>query len=267
MLRKSTRKGGFTLYELVLVVTVLVVLAAIIKPALTMARGSAHSTFCKSRLGDWGKAYQDYLFDNDEKFHNGDSLSSRSCEDMWMMSLKKYIDDDNEMMFCPSATETADAGGQFPNRAWELKLDKYYLPVHKAKFAQGSYCLNWWVNNAGGDNYSSYYWRTAQVNDAENIPVLADGGDYSASVYDDGKHYRPCSTAIDENMSSDLFDCHANINRFLMQRHGNSVNTLFMDWSVRDVPLFDLWSLNWHKGYEPISKDNANWQWPEWMNE
>ncbi len=256
---------GFTLIELLITVGIIVFLASIITPALTMARDGANSAMCRSRLNEWGKAYGQYLLERNDKFHKGDSVLSKSSDDLWVKALSPYIKD-KKVLFCPQATQTETEGGRLPNMAWELSQDPYYKTLHEEGLGKGSYCLNWWVNNAeGSGNASGYYWRSSQSSDAKKIPVLADGGDYTASVYSSGKNYKPTPVAIDANMSERTFKCYDNITRFLMNRHSGEINVLFMDWSVRSTPLTELWELNWHKGYKPVSYENASWQWPGWI--
>lgn len=257
-------RRGFTIVELLITVGIIILLASVITPALTMARDGANSAMCKSRLNSWGKAYEQYLFDHNDKFHKGDSAASRTCDDIWMKALSPYIKD-RKIMFCPQATLTESEGGKLPNMAWELKTDKYNLPLHKEGLAKGSYCLNWWVNDVDGGSGVGLYWRNSQGSDVKNIPVLADGGNYTACVYSSDKDYNPSPVAINAETSMAAFSRSTNINRFLMDRHGNEINVLFMDWSVRSVPLIELWGLNWHRGYKPITRDNAQWSWPAWL--
>ncbi len=258
---------GFTLVELIVVLVVLSIAAFVITPAISLAREVAGSSICKSRLNSWSKAYSQYLMEHNDRYHRGDTKSSRSCRDMWMMALEPYISD-KSIMFCPESSGTAQEGGVLPTMAWQLKADSYYDQVRDAGMDKGSYCLNFWVNDADSSGSgTSFFWRNSQASDARNIPVLADGGEYTAGVYDDGKDYLPSSEPIDKNMSAHTFGYRKNINKYLLKRHGNSINVLFMDGSVRSVMLMDLWSLNWHKGYKPLSTDNASWQWPKWIQE
>jgi prepilin-type processing-associated H-X9-DG protein len=58
--------------------------------------------------------------------------------------------------------------------------------------------------------------------------------------------------------------------QFCIDRHNGSVNGLFMDNSVREAGLKELWTLKWHRFF----KTDGDWttaggctpdMWPEWM--
>jgi hypothetical protein len=38
---------------------------------------------------------------------------------------------------------------------------------------------------------------------------------------------------------------------FAIDRHNGSNNHLFLDWTVRSVDIKELWTLKWHKEYDP----------------
>ncbi len=48
--------------------------------------------------------------------------------------------------------------------------------------------------------------------------------------------------------------------RVCTNRHTGRVNILFMDWSIREVRLKELWRLKWHRAFVPTEP-----QWPEWI--
>ena len=56
---------GMTLLEVLVVVALLVVLAALLLPALAQAKGKAHRVDCLSRLKQWGGAFHSFAEDNE----------------------------------------------------------------------------------------------------------------------------------------------------------------------------------------------------------
>ena len=56
---------GMTLLEVLVVVALLVVLAALLLPALAQAKGKAHRVDCLSRLKQWGGAFYSFAEDNE----------------------------------------------------------------------------------------------------------------------------------------------------------------------------------------------------------
>jgi prepilin-type N-terminal cleavage/methylation domain-containing protein/prepilin-type processing-associated H-X9-DG protein len=62
------RNDGFTLVELLVVISVIGLLMGILLPALGKARGSAYRTYCMSNLRQIGIAFRSYLDDNRDIF-------------------------------------------------------------------------------------------------------------------------------------------------------------------------------------------------------
>src|SRR5450432_146622 len=61
---KPSRRHAFTLVELLVVIAVIAVLAALIFPAVGLSKEKAHSIQCISNLHQWGLAYRMYADDN-----------------------------------------------------------------------------------------------------------------------------------------------------------------------------------------------------------
>ena len=59
-----SRSKGFTLVELLVVITIIIVLAALIFPIVTMVRSKANATKCIHNLRGWGIAIRGYASDN-----------------------------------------------------------------------------------------------------------------------------------------------------------------------------------------------------------
>lgn len=65
---RSFPMGGFTLVELLVVIGIISLLAAIILPVFATVRESGRKTVCQSNLRQIGMAYALYAQDNDDKF-------------------------------------------------------------------------------------------------------------------------------------------------------------------------------------------------------
>ena len=59
---------GFTLVELLVVISIIALLIAILLPALSAARGSARQVICASNTGQQGQAWTNYLIEHKETF-------------------------------------------------------------------------------------------------------------------------------------------------------------------------------------------------------
>ena len=64
MCQRRRNRAGFSLGELMVVIAIVCLLAAIMLPSLTRARSEAHLTSCVQNLRTMGGAYQSYLADH-----------------------------------------------------------------------------------------------------------------------------------------------------------------------------------------------------------
>lgn len=62
------RQAGFTLIEMLIVIAIIAILAALLFPVMTIARGKGRRTQCISNMRQMGQALQMYLADHDELF-------------------------------------------------------------------------------------------------------------------------------------------------------------------------------------------------------
>jgi|WetSurMetagenome_2_1015567.scaffolds.fasta_scaffold75369_1 prepilin-type N-terminal cleavage/methylation domain-containing protein len=64
----TARRGGFTLVELLVVITIIAILVALLFPIIGAAINSAKETVCRNNMGQLAKVIQAYADDNDGAF-------------------------------------------------------------------------------------------------------------------------------------------------------------------------------------------------------
>jgi prepilin-type N-terminal cleavage/methylation domain-containing protein/prepilin-type processing-associated H-X9-DG protein len=234
------KQQGFTLVELLVVISIIALLMAILAPSLQQARKQAKAVVCMSNLHQWSLAWSMYAQENDGSYFG---------YDMFWGPLRPYYKD-REMHFCPMATRTPDDTGWYlgdPFSSWEYGN------------SYGSYGMNGYFHNPaigilGGHGALKDHWKGPYVKGAANVPLFLD------SNWVDG-----WPEPTDEPPEFDgQFDWgfSNNMRRYCVNRHNGVVNGLFADFSVRKIGLKQLWKLKWHRNYD-ISYPAPVW--PDWM--
>jgi len=85
------RNGGFTLIEMLVVISIIGVLMGLLLPAVMQTRGSARRTLCANNLHNLGVAYQSYI---------GKVGRSMSAFD-WRHTVLPEIEDNKSFLVCP----------------------------------------------------------------------------------------------------------------------------------------------------------------------
>lgn len=99
---KPTRSAasGFTLVEILIVIAIIVLLAALLLPVFSNVRESGRITSCASNLSQIGKAISLYVNDNRERYPLIANESKPSCT--WVDAVFPYTKS-TEVFSCPSA--------------------------------------------------------------------------------------------------------------------------------------------------------------------
>ena len=83
MLKQGAGKKGFTLIELMAVIAIIGILAALLFPVFAKARAQAKQTQCISNLRQIGAAMAMYMTDHDEQFPQALDASDKFRPDIW----------------------------------------------------------------------------------------------------------------------------------------------------------------------------------------
>lgn len=278
------QRCAFTLIELLVVISVLVLLMALLLPALSRARKQARAVACQSNLRQWGLHFATLASENeghlpewetDINYFEADDRQTGSWLYWGYMRAPDPLAETvtGKMRLCSSASKvasdvfdledynalgaTAYIGGT--SLAWGRFLaGALGVPVRDHQ-DYGSYGLNMWhslMESIADDRL----WYTVYVQGADRIPFMLDSTWTVA-----GPGLREQSPPQQDAVPIDTGPIHSCINR-----HHGGVNALFMDWSVRKVGLKEQWTLKWAKWYDtagPWTKAGGVQpeDWPEWM--
>ena len=266
-------KRGFTLIELLVVVAIIALLSSVIMPALKMAKITANRVMCRANLRQWGVIWKNYTTDFDDKMPHGNwgvgSIGESVEEGTWLVALTDYYES-YKIRFCPTAVkDNKTENGSFPFMTWGPRAAEWQEehPNHwrSTIYFKGSYGINDFahlptnINKvrkdkfALGPDYENKFWGTPNVRNGSEVPVMIDSVRFKIRPKPTNL---PPPTETNMGPSSNGWLRYACVNR-----HKETVNSLFLDWSVRSVGLKELWVLEWYRGWEAVIPD----PWPKWM--
>ncbi|MDP7014095.1 MAG: hypothetical protein QF927_08935, partial [Verrucomicrobiota bacterium] len=126
---------------------------------------------------------------------------------------------------------------------------------------RASYGNNNWLYNAPRDiqgRSKAWHWRTINPSghDLNQIPMFMD------MMWRGGGPMR--SRMAPPLYNGEWSGYNAEMKHFAMDRHNGGIQGVFMDHSVRRVPIKGLWKLQWHRNWQ---RDYGGYKpaWPRWM--
>ena len=255
----GAHRQGFTLIEMLVVISIIALLISILSPALQSAKESARQSQCLSSIRQNGVAWQSYTTESLGGIP--DYTLNRPDGKLWTTIYKTYYGSDPRILICPStedppgSTGIGDfgiAGVRMGNAklAWIEARPGYNAPD---PFNRSSYCYNGnMYANSTYNTAANRYPKVTAIVSPEKVPILGDGDWRSGTPGIPGTAKRfppnlfsPVSTATTADDA---------VWRWVTNRHGNITQLVFADSHAEAVPLSKMWSLKWHRNY--VTVDN-----------
>ena len=238
--RGGPARAGFSLVELLVVISIISVLIAVILPAVNSVRRVANATACVATLHQWGAAFQMYLGENRGRpFAFAEQTGARVNPPLWWEHLETYHPETTDTLLCPEATDPANYIPTDAFHAWG-PLYLWPEPGRTRTGYVGSYGVNFWLYQSPEAPHKSIRLPHRR---ADRVPVLFDAADFHVSPLDtDSADFNP-----DEPIRGG-----GGFMRFVaMHRHGKGVNVAFADGHADHVNAPELWQLRWSQDFVP----------------
>ncbi len=267
-------KGGFTLVELLVVISIIALLMAVLMPALGKAREQAKMIACLANLKQWGIIAYTYAEDNNGNLWSGSTVPA-DYGFWWLAQLREKDQDwkSNKIWFCPSATKPmfnesgVSTGAVSHFSAWGIEtkasldptLTTAQLPLLGQNGISGSYGINGYALNM---TTWSQNWKTINVKGGDVIPLFLEALRY------DGWPVETDAAAPDPYTA--VWGTDSMMARYAINRHRGYNDAVFMDGHARKVGLKELWTLKWSQTFNtagPWTKAGhvQDSSWPDWI--
>ncbi len=141
------KRKGFTLVELLTVISIICLLMAILAPIVGRARRKAQAGVCLSNLRQWGIVYKMYTDEYDGR------LPQDYGEFAWYYPIRSYYSKEADILLCPTAKKAADpdgTGSAPPFGGTFLAWGRFGPPDERPPWDTcGSYGLSQWAYKLG----------------------------------------------------------------------------------------------------------------------
>ena len=273
------KRKGFTLIELLVVIAIIALLMAILMPALNKAKEQARAVTCQSNLKQWALVCQMYANDFTNYITMGMLPPGRQYGE-WVRALAPYYKEPG-IRICPSASKLAAGISLGSGTEWEgskynpwgsrfdAVVGSYYSSYGMndwvCEVASPPKCTGWAEGFDNAHGRANLWNGFRNVKHANLVPLILDSRSYGGITKDDDPP--PPQDDAKRSAAAGYMDT------FCIDRHKRSINSSFMDLSVRPIGLKELWTLKWHRTYNIANSytmagnnGSPSTLWPEWMD-
>jgi prepilin-type N-terminal cleavage/methylation domain-containing protein len=275
-------RKGFTLVELLVVISIIGLLLSLLMPSLQRVRRQTKAVGCQSNRRQWGTFYCASVAEGDaEAFATifGQNLSPYTSID-WCLTLQRaYGDQARGLLLCPMAPRpdakevTRPADGDRFRGGFGSTFFAWWAIEKEGALCASSYGMNYHVL---GDTFPGTFSAAAPPQHAilHRVPLWDTGAwgptRASAPVMFDCAWQQVYLTMKKDGDPPPFEGFPNGVGSLCINRHDAGVNHLFLDWSVRKVGLKELWTLKWDRAWDTAGPWTTRGgvrpeDWPEWM--
>lgn len=246
---------GFTLIELLVVVAIIAILAGMLLPALGKAKAQAKTTLCLNSLRQMALGTRFYADD----FRDHVPPVINQVGRYWFHEIAPYLGDpayktnSNQtlngvmrIMYCP-ATRRPKAKPSRDESWWGTATTSW-----RVLEAEGSYGMNLWLDNEG--QYLTDFPREKYYGQFSVAPadVPAYGDSVWVGSWPEGTDRAPVDLKGGGYGGGNFPHARGQfMGRFAIDRHRGGINLGFVDGHAAKQTVKQLWTLNWHKDFQP----------------
>ena len=247
-----------------MVIAIIALLMAILMPCLQRVRKQAKAIGCRSNLRQWGvwinadAAENDGLLDPD-----GRKFSFRSDPHEGNLTWPE------QRFQCPAASRLEPDGTMVDSEGYRYTRGSAFTATWR-QWPEGqilafTYAWNALLRPYNGPIQPPPYmrWWEEKGRAPASIPVIFDSPGIFAEL-------RSAASKKGPPLVDDGRGPHAPWNYLCFNRHEGGLNYLFLDWSVREVGVKELWTLTWSEDFDKAGPWTtaggvAPEDWPGWM--